>query len=60
MFRLAMLLYSLIGATLAGVAIVVVLVAGYGTLMPILYAAVAGFVLGLPVSWGVAKTLYTE
>jgi len=55
-----MLLYSLIGATLAGVAIVVVLVAGYGTLMPILYAAVAGFVLGLPVSWGVAKTLYTE
>lgn len=59
MFRLAALLYSLIGTTLAGSAIVAVLVAGQGTLMPIIYAAVAGFVAGMPVSWGVAKSLYS-
>ena len=58
MLRLAMLLYSLIGSTLAGSAIVAVLVAGFGTLMPILAAAAAGFALAAPVSWGVARALY--
>lgn len=58
MLRLAILLYVLIGATLAGCAVVAVLVAGQGTTLPIVYAAVAGFVLGMPVSYAVAKALY--
>lgn len=58
MLRLAGILYSLISTTLAGTAIVAVLVAGYGTLMPILIAAAAGFVAALPVAWIVARTLY--
>ncbi len=60
MLRLASLLYSLISTSLAGSFIVVSLVAGFTTLMPILYAAAAGFVLALPVSWLVAKQLYND
>ena len=55
MLRLTSLMYSFISATLAGIAIVVVLVAGYDTMMPIIYAAIAGFVVAIPVSWLVAK-----
>lgn len=58
MFRLASLLYSLISTSLAGSFIIAVLVAGYGTLTPILIAAAAGFVLALPISWLVARQLY--
>lgn len=58
MFRLAALLFSLISPTLMGVGIVAVLVAGYGTLLPILIAAAVGFVLALPVTWQVARALY--
>ncbi len=60
MFRLASILYSLIGTTLAGSAVIAVLVAGYGTLIPILAAAAAGFVVALPVSYLVAKELYAS
>ncbi|SDN55301.1 hypothetical protein SAMN05216196_101881 [Lutimaribacter pacificus] len=58
MMRLASILYSLISTTLAGSFIVVSLVAGFTTLQPILVAAVAGFLLALPVSWAVAYRLY--
>lgn len=58
MFRLASLLYSLISTSLAGMLIIAVLVAGYGTLMPILIAAAVGFVLAAPVSWLVARQIY--
>lgn len=60
MMRLASILYSLISTTLAGSFIVISLVAGYTTLQPILAAAVGGFVLALPVSWGVARQLYNN
>ncbi|WP_425100107.1 CTP synthetase [Tropicibacter sp. S64] len=59
MLRLAGLLYSLISTTLAGTFIIAVLVMGYGTLMPILWAAVAGFAVSLPAAWLVAKALYS-
>ena len=59
MLRLAGILYSLISTSLAGTAIIAVLVAGYGTLLPILFAAAAGFVLAAPVSWMVAKQIYS-
>ncbi|CUH78102.1 hypothetical protein [Tropicibacter naphthalenivorans] len=59
MFRLASILFSLISTTLAGTGVIAVLVAGYGTLMPILLAAAAGAILALPVSWLVAKQIYS-
>lgn len=60
MMRLASILYSLISTTLAGSFIVVSLVAGYTTLLPILVAAAVGFALALPVSWVVARQLYNN
>ncbi|WP_121630740.1 hypothetical protein [Tropicibacter alexandrii] len=59
MFRLASILYSLISTSLAGTGVIAVLAAGYGTLIPILAAAAAGFVLALPVSWYVARQIYS-
>ncbi len=58
MFRLASILYSLISTSLAGSFVIAVLVAGYGTLTPILIAAAAGFVAALPLSWMVARQIY--
>lgn len=58
MLRLAMMLYSLIGTTLAGSAVVVALVIGQDTLRPILIAAALGFIAALPVAWAVASRLY--
>ncbi|WP_138469757.1 hypothetical protein [Poseidonocella sp. HB161398] len=58
MLRLAALLYSLIGPTLAGTGTVIALVAGISSLAGLLLAAGAGALLALPVSWGVAKRLY--
>jgi hypothetical protein len=57
MFRLAGILYSLISTTLAGSAIVVSLVLGYDTLVPLLIAAGIGFVAALPASLIVAKQM---
>ena len=57
MLRLASILYSIISTTLAGTAVIAVLVAGYGTLTPILLAAAAGAVIALPISWLVASEI---
>ncbi|MBY6091682.1 CTP synthetase [Maritimibacter alkaliphilus] len=57
MMRLASILFSLISTTLAGTAVIAVLVAGYDTLVPILAAAATGVVLALPVTWIVAKKM---
>ncbi|RSK37837.1 CTP synthetase [Rhodovulum iodosum] len=48
----------MISSTLMGVGVVAVLVAGYGTLVPILAAAAVGFVLAVPVTWQVTRALY--
>lgn len=58
MLRLAAVLFTLISATLMGVAIVAVLVAGYDTLVPIAIAAAVGFVVAMPVSWQVARAIH--
>jgi len=55
MLRLASILYSLIGTTLAGTLVIAALTMGYDTLQPILVAAAVGFVVALPVAWLVAK-----
>ena len=57
MLRLASILYSLIGTTLAGTLVVVSLTMGFDTLQPILIAAVLGFVLALPAALIVAKAI---
>ncbi len=58
MLALSLMLHIFIGATVAGAAIIAVLVAGFGTTWPIVIAGLAGFVLSFPVSWLVAKQLY--
>lgn len=57
MLRLASLLYSIIGASLAGTFIVVALVMGMDTAKPIIIAAALGFVLAIPLAWVVARKL---
>lgn len=60
MLRLAMILYSLIGTTLAGSAVIAALTMGYGTLQPILIAAALGALLAVPVAALVARRLTAE
>ena len=55
--RLMMILFSMIGTAMAGSGVVLVLTLGYGTLVPIVAAAVAGAALALPVSWMVAREI---
>lgn len=57
MLRLASMLYSIIGTTLAGILIIAALTAGYDTLVPILIAAGVGAVAGIPVSYLVAQAI---
>lgn len=57
MFSLALLLHIVIGSTLAGTAIIVSLVMGFDTTMPILLAGAAGFIAAVPVSYFVARAL---
>jgi hypothetical protein len=57
MARLALLLFVVIGATLAGTLIVAALVAGLDTARPIIVAAVLGFAAAVPVSVLVARQL---
>ena len=60
MLRLASILYSLIGSSLAGIGVIVVLVAGMSTVPAIMASAAIGAVLGMPVAWLVAKQLYAR
>lgn len=55
--RLMMVLYSMIATAMAGIGVIAVLTMGYGTLWPIVVAAVVGAVLALPVSWAVAQQI---
>lgn len=57
MLRLALTLFSVIATTLMGSFVVVALVSGLDTLMPILAATGLGFVVAVPVTWLVAKKL---
>lgn len=57
MLPLMLVIHIFLGSTIAGSAIIVALVLGHDTLVPIAVAGVAGFVLSLPASWMVAKRL---
>lgn len=55
--RLMMVLYSMIATAMAGTGVIAVLTMGQVTLWPIIWAAAAGAVLALPVSWLVARQI---
>ncbi|MBL8789250.1 MAG: hypothetical protein JNM45_02055 [Rhizobiales bacterium] len=60
MLRLTLMLFAIIGTTLMGAAVVAVLTMRMdATAMPLIAAAAAGFVLAIPVSYGVARALMT-
>lgn len=55
--KIVMTFYGIIGSTLASVLVVVALVNGVSGLWPLLGAAAVGFVIGLPVSFFVARAM---
>jgi hypothetical protein len=57
MLRLTMLIYSILGATLAGIGVVAALSMGFYAVTPIVVAAAVGAVVALPGSWLVARQL---
>ncbi len=57
MSRLFGIIYALAGPTLAGILITAALVMNMFTTKAMIYAAVIGFVVALPVSWIVAKQI---
>ncbi|MCO4843568.1 MAG: CTP synthetase [Yoonia sp.] len=57
MFQFTMMLYSIIGTSVAGMFIVAALVSGNDTLIPILVAAGLGAVVALPASYLVARAI---
>ena len=57
MLGLFLIVHIFIGATLAGGAVVAALSLGLDTLQPLLMAALAGFVVSIPVSWAIARQI---
>lgn len=57
MSRVALAIFSVVATTLMGIGVVAVLTMGYVTAKAIIAAAVAGFVLALPVTWMVARSI---
>ena len=57
MLRLMMILYSVIGTTLAGIGIVVAVTMNLYDVNSIIVSAVLGALVALPVTWYVAKQL---
>ena len=57
MYRLAFVLYIMIATTIAGSLVVAALVSGLDTGKFIIWAAVAGAVIALPISFGIARKL---
>lgn len=50
-------LHFMISTTIMGIFVTAALSTGHGTARPILLAALAGFVLALPVTWLVARRI---
>lgn len=59
MFRLALVLFLFIGATLAGIGVVAALSLGLYEVNAIIATAGIGALIALPMSWMVAKRLHT-
>jgi hypothetical protein len=52
-----LIIHIFLGSTAAGSAIIVALVLGYDTTVPIIVAAAVGFLASIPASWMIAKRL---
>ena len=59
MFRLALVLFLFIGATLAGIGVVAALSLGMYEVSAIVATAGIGALIAVPLSWMVAKRLHT-
>ena len=57
MLRLTLLMYSILGATFAGIGVVIALTMGLYDVMPIVWSAAGGAALAVPASWLVARQL---
>jgi hypothetical protein len=57
MLPLMLIIHIFLGSTAAGSAIVVALVLGYDTTVPIVVAGGVGFLAAIPASWAIAKRL---
>ena len=57
MLRLTMVLYSILGTTLAGIGVIVVLTMGRYDASAIIAGAALGALLALPAAWMVARQL---
>ncbi len=57
MLPLMLIVHIFLGSTLAGTAVIAVLVMGYTAVLPIVLAAVVGFVAAFPASYLVARKL---
>ena len=57
MFRLSLLLFIVIGVTLAGIGVVIALSMGWYDTMPIIATAAAGAIIAVPLSWYVARQI---
>lgn len=57
MFRLMMLLYAIVGTTMAGIGVIVAVTMNLYDAQSIIVAAAAGAILALPVVWVVARKL---
>jgi predicted PurR-regulated permease PerM len=60
MNRIAFVLFPMVATTLMGIAVVAVLTMDiWATGKPILWAALAGFILSIPVSWLIGRQITT-
>lgn len=57
MLPLTLIIHIFLGSTLAGTAVIAVLVMGYATVTPILIAAAVGFLVAFPASVIIARKL---
>jgi hypothetical protein len=57
MLRLALVLFAVIATSLMGAGVIAVLSMGMDTGRPIVLAALAGFLVAIPVSWLVARAI---
>ena len=60
MLRLGLILHLFVGSSIAGSAVIAALVIGQDTLRPILIAALAGFILSLPVTFFVTRAVVSR
>ncbi len=57
MWLLASFLNIIIGTTLAGIGVIIALVAGYDGMTGVFTGAVVGFIISLPVTWLIARQI---